>query len=272
MSSFITGGAIGGGFTAGGAAYDAGQRVAIQKNLDRGDSSLLNDYAKIRADLGNQGSVDDIILTNKEKTKSINPTRDDAHAAHLAAEGKIKRSLLNSTSISDGLVKIVKRIPELYRASATTAFRPDVLRKSPTARKLYALVGQPLGKLYSGRDVEAFRAGVRSEGLTILQPKEINRSFGLSGRPKNSQKISDWIREYMALGGATRRKEDLPPHLQEHKQALDDTIARLEAYSDWDYNVKNETFQGEGLNKDGSPRKDLQKLCLLYTSPSPRDS
>ena len=260
VSSFITGGAIGGGFTAGGQAYDAGQRVAIQRNLDRGDSSLLNDYARIRADLGNQGDVDDIILSNKEKTKAINPTRDEAHAAHLAAEGKIKRSLLNSTSISDGLVKLTKRLPELYRAAATTAFRPEVLRKSPTARKLYALVGQPLGKLYSGRDVEAFRLNIRSEGLTILQPKEINRAFGLSGRPKNSQKISDWVREYVALGGATVRKQDLPPHLQEHKQALDDTIARFKAFSEWDYKRKNETFKGEGLNKDGSPRKDLQKL------------
>ena len=64
----------------------------------------------------------------------------------------------------------------------------------------------------------------------------------------------------MALGGATVRKEDLPPHLQEHKTALDDTIARFEAYSEWDYNLKNDTFINEGLNKDGKPREDLKKL------------
>ena len=260
LSSAITGGALGGGFSGAGRAYEAGQDYAFRRDLEKSDSSFLNDYSKIAFDIGRQGHVTDIIAENKAATANVKLDRDAAHAARLAQEGKLNRSVVSSTSISEGLKKLASRVPELYRASATTAFRPEVLQKSATARKLYALVGQPLGKLYSGRDVEAYKDELRSQGLSILAPKQILSDFGFSGRLGNFRKVSELVREYTALGGATVRKQDLPPHLRDNKEALDNAIARFKAYSDWDYQVKNETNKGEGLSKDGKPREDLGKI------------
>ena len=256
ISSFITGGALGTGFAGAGQLQDVGAQHALRRDLDRGDSKLLNDFAQIAIDYGAEGNVNDIIKTNKGLTATVTPHRDKAYTAELARQGKIDRSILNASSISEGLGKLLKRLPETFRASATTAFRPEVLRKSATARKLYGLIGQPLGKIISGLDVEGFRDNIRAQGLTILNPQGIAQDFGFKrGTPKELKQVSNWIREYVALGGTTVRKQDLPEHLQTRKAALDSTIERLQEFSNWDYDVKNKTNKDEGYYRD-----DINKL------------
>jgi hypothetical protein len=153
-SAAVAGGTLGAGFGVAGQVVDVGDRYAMQRGLMLGRADKQNQYQQIATELGNQGSIENILFGKgglQERTKNKDPDNTNANiTVNYADKGKINRG-----TIWDKVKNAPKYLPELYRAAATTAFRPELLRRSESARKLYALVGQPLGKLYSGKDVQA---------------------------------------------------------------------------------------------------------------------
>ena len=235
----VAGGTLGSAFGTGGQLIEAGDRAAMKQGLMLGRVDKLNEYGKLGQELGPQGSVYDITkdLNNKTKDKE-GGTETNLRAANGE---KLRGSLWNK------LKDPTKYLPELYRAAATTAFRPELLRRSEAARKLYALIGQPLGRLYSGRDVESQSSRYRAEFLNKINPQRVFKRFGFSDRVKNSQKISDMLREYHAVNGDLSK---LSPETLKYADQIKTTIDELKEFSFDEYNLKNGVYidQGTGRN------------------------
>jgi len=260
-SAAIAGGTLGAGFSSAGQVIDVGDRYAMQKGLMLGTSDTMNEYDRLSSDIGNVGSVTDIIkgkilgvdINGNEirddsglqtRTKNKDPDNTNANiTVNYAEQGKINRG-----TIWDKIKNAPKYLPELYRASATTAFRPELLRRSEAARKLYALVGQPLGRLYSGKDVQAREAEIRADLLETINPKRTFKRFGMRDTVKNSQRISDMIRRYM--------NGERDPEVVNNLTAIETTISELENFSNKDYIYKNTTYRNQKEGRDALQKTD----------------
>jgi len=244
-SAAIAGGTLGAGFSAAGQVIDVGDRYAMQRGLLLGTTDTMNEYNKLGVDIGEVGSVENIIYGKDgllEKTRNKDPDNTNANVTiNYSEQGKINRG-----NLWDKIKNAPRYLPELYRAAATTAFRPELLRRSEAARKLYALIGQPLGKLYSGRDVQAREAQIRADLLETINPKRTFKRFGMRDTVKNSQRISDMIRRYM---NGERDSE-----VENNIAAIKATITELENFAEKDYIYKNVTYQSQ---REG--RKPLEK-------------
>jgi len=254
ISSGIAGGTLGAGFSSAGQVIEAGDRYAMSKGLMLGSNNKLNEYDRLSMDVGATGSVEQILKGLSENTKNKDPDNTNANAVvNLSRLGQSNRGTL-----WDKVKNAPKYLPELYRAAATTAFRPEILRRSEAARKLYALVGQPLGRLYSGRDVQAREAEVRSNMLSIINPKRTFKRFGLRDNVSNSKKISDMLRRYVNANGDVNKLQN-DTEVMNNLDAIRTTINELEAFSQADYDNKNNTYLSQ---KEG--RTNLNKTPLWW--------
>jgi hypothetical protein len=246
-SSAIAGGTLGGGFSASGRIIEAGDRYRIARGLDKSDADKANEYEQILLEQGNQGSTNvgpnSIVAQLTEETKNISPSRDSSITAIEAERGKINRG-----NLWNKIKNAPEYLPELYRASATNFFRPETLRKLPSAQKLYALLGQPLGKLYSGQNVEQRESYVRSNMLEIINPKRTFKRFGMKDNITNSQKISDMIRRYM------NSERDI--EVTNNLAAIEATITELREFSDTEYTLKNSTYKSQKAGRADLPATD----------------
>ena len=243
-SAAVAGGTLGAGFSAAGQVIETGDRYAMQKGVMLGNKDRLNEYDRISMDIGVQGSTDGIREELRKETFNTAPVSGNENVVsdyHKQGED-------NRGTLWDKIKNAPKFLPELYRAAATTAFRPEILRRSEAARKLYALVGQPLGRLYSGRDVQAREAEVKANMLEIINPRRVFARFGMSDKVSNSKKISDMIRRYM------NGERDI--EVQNNLKAIEDTIIELEAFAEQDYKLKNATFKGQQAGREDLNRTD----------------
>ena len=251
-SAAVAGGTLGASFSSAGQVIDVGDRYAMQKGLMLGSSKTMNEYDRLSADIGNVGSVENIITELQNKTKNKDPDNTNANiTVNYAEQGKINRG-----TIWDKIKNAPKYLPELYRASSTTAFRPELLRRSPALQKLYALAGQPLGRLYSGRDVQAREAQIRADLLETINPKRTFKRFGMKDSVKNSQRISDMIRRY--------ERGERDPEIINNLVAIEATIKELEQFAEKDYVFKNVTYQNQKEGRD--PLKKTDKWWLKHQS------
>ncbi len=236
-SAAVAGGSLGASFGAAGSAVEAGDRYAMSKGLMLGRVDKLNPYDQISQELGRQGAVYDITRDLKRKTFKKQGGR---LGADYATKGEQQRG-----SLWDKIKNPTKYLPELYRAAATTAFRPELLRRSAAARKLYGLVGQPLGRLYSGRDVGAQEQKLRADLLNQLNAQRIFKRFGLPDRVSSSNRISDMIRRFAAAKGDRDALID-DQEVMENYDSILTTINELQTYMEMDYNMRNDTYLGQG--------------------------
>lgn len=292
-SSAIAGGTLGAGFSGAGRVVDIGDRYAMQKGLMLGSASGLNAYDQIsleqEAERKKQERV--LLLEAASNLRKENPGMTAKEAlAQVSRESRVERSTfdiieglrartLNTAPDNTNANKVVdlsekgefargslwdkvknapKFLPELYRAAATTAFRPELLRKSEAARKLYALVGQPLGRLYSGRDVQSYEAEVRAGLLETINTKRIFKRFGMRDSVSNSARISDMIRRYVeAKGDESLLKND--PEVLNNLDAIAATITELEIFSQRRYALQNNTYV-----KQQAGRENLEATPLWW--------
>jgi len=236
-ASAIAGGTLGAGFSGAGQVIEAGDRYRIASNLKEGSVDRQNEYQRVAREIGPQGSTEGIISELTEATKTVKPSRDSNITGQKAEAGKNSRG-----NLWHKIKNAPTYLPELYRASATAVFRPDDLRNSLAARQLYALTGQPLGKLYSGMGVEQREASVRANMLEVINPKRTFKRFGMRDSINNSQKISDMIRRY------TNGERD--SEVVNNLSAIETTIKELESFAAIEYGYKNSTYmsQQEGRN------------------------
>jgi hypothetical protein len=239
-SAAVAGGAIGGAFSTAGGFVEAGDRYAMQKGLMLGRVDRLNPIQQLKHELGNQGSVVNITDEYRKKTE----TKAGGNQTKRKAEkGKQTRS-----GVWTRLRNPTKFLPELYRAAGTTAFRPELQRRSAAVRKIAALTGQTLGKLYNGRDVQAQEAKIRSDLLDTIDPRSIPKRFGLSDKPSDSKKISDMIRRYIAAGGDKAVLADDKEVLKNY-DAIEKTIQDLQTFSDADYSMRDGVYRSQGVDR-----------------------
>ena len=242
-ASGIAGSTLGAGFGASGQIIDIGDRYAMQKGVMLGSSDRLGNYDKITHDLGNQGSVEDIVNETTFNTEDYEHRKESSLLNQSATTGKENRG-----SLWDKVKDLPEYFPELYRAAANTAFPPELLRKSVAARKLYALLGQPGGKLYSGVDVEGKQAQFRAEMVNIVLPDKIFRRFGLRDNPKNSKKISNMIRRYVnAKGDIVSLQADT--EVTSNLEAIMQTVSDLDLFEETEYNMRNGTWKGQKIKE-----------------------
>jgi len=249
-ASAIAGGTLGAGFSASGQVIEAGDRYAIAKGLERSNVDKLNQYDRLVADEGQQGSIEKLIDDNKKQNINIKPTRNTSLTDRFAIQGKESRGTLWEK------LKDPTKYPELFRTAATTAFRPEVLRNSENARKIYALIGQPFGKLYSGVGVEGYEARVRSNLIETINPKRIFARFGMRDSVTNSQKISDMIRRY--------ENGERDTEVMNNLASIETTIKELEEFANRDWAAKSSTYIKEG--KDRTALNKVDKWWLKHQS------
>jgi len=247
-SSAVAGGTLGAGFGGAGQIIQAGDRYRFSRGLDQGNVDKANEFERLALDMGNQGSTnlgeENIVKELTEATKNVEISRDGSVTKDSAERGKLNRG-----NLWHKIKNAPEFIPEMYRASSTNFFRPALLRSSQSAQKLYALLGQPLGKLFSGQNVEQRESFLRSNMLEIINPKRTFKRFGMRDTVSNSQKISDMIRRYM--------NGDRDTEIQNNLKAIELTIEELRLFSDAEYNYKNSTYisQKEG-RADIAPQQD----------------
>jgi len=250
-ASGIAGATLGAGFGTAGQVLDVGDRYAMQRGVMLGTSSRLNEYDKLTKDLGAQGDVNDIIAEAQIATKDDPMKMEQSNLIGASLAGEKQRG-----SFFNRLKNLPKYLPELYRASVNTAFRPELLRKSAAARKLYALLGQAGGKLYSGVDVEGSQAQVRTELVSLINPITIFKRFGLSDKPSNSMKISNMIRRYMdAKGNMTALRQDT--EVMNNLQAIMKTVEDLDNFSNREYFYRNSIWKAQRSDR-ANKNLDLQ--------------
>lgn len=240
-SSAVAGGSLGASFGGAGRIIEAGDRAAMKKGLMLGRVDRLGQYDKLSQEIGPQGTVEDLVRQLNEATRD---TEGGDTAARLATQGEASRP-----NIWRRLKDPAKFLPELARTAVTTAFRPEILRRSKSARRLYALLGQPFGNLYSGRDVESYASKRRAELLELINPQRIFKRFQMSDRVKNADQISDMIREYVAADGD---RSQLSEETLKYADKIETTIEELNLYATEEYNLRNGVYK-----KQGKDRQDL---------------
>ena len=254
-SAAVAGGTLGTGFGTAGQVVDVGDRYAMQRGLMLGRADRQNQYQQIATELGNQGSIENILFGKgglQERTKNKDPDNTNANITVTYA----KKGEINRGTIWDKIKNAPKYLPELYRAASTTAFRPELLRRSEPVRKLHALLGQPLGKLYSGRDVQAREAQVRADLTETINPKRIFRRFGMTDRVTNAKRISDMIRRYS--------NGERDPEVVNNIAAIEATIIELENFAEKDYVYKNTVYSEQKEGRD--PLQKTDKWWLKHQS------
>ena len=239
-SAAVAGASLGASFGAAGSTIEAGDRYAMSKGLMLGRIDKLNPYDRLSQEIGRQGTTDDIRVELNQKTKG---KRGGQLGADYATKGEQQRG-----NFLDKIKNPTKYLPELYRAAATTAFRPETLRRSAAARKLYALIGQPLGRLYSGRDVGAQEAKHRADLLNQLNAQRIFARFGMPDRVSSSNRISDMIRRFVDKKGDRDALAD-DQEVMENYQEIITTLNEMQQFMRMDYELRNTTYKSQDASR-----------------------
>ena len=232
--SAVAGASLGTSFGMAGQIVDAGDRYAMQQGLMLGRVDRLNEWEQIAREFGPQGDIEENIIKDvREATqgKTGGISFADAASDGEKARGNWWHKAKNPT----------KFLPELYRAAANTAFRPEILRRSAAARKVRALVGQVWGNLYSGRDVQGQEGLLRSRLMEIVNPQRIFKRFGMTDRVTNSNRISAMIRRYMAVNGDKSKLQD-DKEVLDNYNAIEQTITELRDFQNATNYLTNETY------------------------------
>lgn len=260
----IAGTTLGAGFSGAGQVVREGGDFAFRRGLERGDIDKLSERDRLGMELGRLGSVEGIINDLNNKTRKKQPNNTVTNPFGKERTDKIKKD--SKGTIWDRIKAAPSKLPNLFRASVNTVFSPEILRRSEIAAKMYGLIGQVGGRLYSGRDVQAREAEVRSKMLDLINNKRILKRFGLKDRRESSQKISDLIRKaapFLILDPATGQiiydNPNADPEVEKNLSAIIATVAELQAYADADYEFRNKTYLGQ---EDG--RTDLQREPLWW--------
>lgn len=132
-----------------------------------------------------------------DRSKDAEPLESKVKQATEARQ-KTLESRKRDRTFWDKLKNFKEYLPKGYRASATSIFRPELLRISVALRKLASLIGSPLGTMYSGRNVEHYSDHLFSNRfMSILKAKGIFQRFGYIDTLTNSKEISEIIYRYM---------------------------------------------------------------------------
>ena len=257
LQAGIAGGTIGGSLGVAGATIEAGDRYAMQKGYMLGDISKVNPYDKVMIDFNDQRtSISDIAGEASAATEGYEMVSSQSITKQRAGAGKTARG-----SFMDKL-KDPTKYPELTRTSATSAFRPEDLRLSSALRKLYALVGQPFGKLYSGRDVQAEESAIKGQLSSIFDPVGVFKRFGFKDNLTNSTRISNMIREVYPKLQFTRDRNtgeivsytipkgtQLDKELVTYMDAIVETIKDLDMLNEREFEYRNMAYTNQDLGR-----------------------
>jgi len=252
--SAIAGGTIGGALGVAGQTIEAGDRYAMQKGFMLGNTSGLNAYDEIVADFGEAGSVNNIITEASVNTEGYELGSQKSRTKQRAGAGEKARG-----SFFDKL-KDPTKYPELFRTSSTSGFPPELLRQSKALRKLYALTGQPFGKLYSGRDVQAEESIIRGQLGSLFNPEVVFKRFGFNENQTNSNRISDMIRRAypnltfqrdpntgLITGATLKNQGDV--EIVNNLDAIIETIRELEMLNSESHRFRNLAYVGQDAKR-----------------------
>ena len=235
-ASAIAGGSLGSGFGMAGGAIEAGDRYATQKGLESGRIGQLGKLDQMAQEVGSEGSILNEVNNINNKVKDIKPTKSTSRTSDKYDQGKAARG-----TFIDKIKDPFKYVGELYRASSLVALNADVQRRSKNARIVASLIGTVAGKTYSGNDVQAAEAQMRSNLIEMINPKRMFRRFGMIDSVTNSQKISDMIKRYM--------NNDLNGFTQQDINNIQATINELKLFADAEYDLKNNVYKSQGNNR-----------------------
>ena len=232
--------------------YEINQRSRGGKQLTQ------EEYNELKARLDSQRADNTILnknLKNPTGRRRTTRTTKDSILSDLIDSGT-KRQTQERKDMSwwDKLKNFKNYLPMFYRASSTDAFSPDKLRRSEQLRRISALLGNALGNMFSGVDVEGFKSILRSSILLKLNPRGLFKAFKLMDRPSNSQRISDLIREYYASRKAgTEFSADVKENMGAIQYAINNLNQAQQALYDAEYKLEildNPNFIREVVNYD----------------------
>jgi len=235
-----------------------------QRVRDLGDSMLTDEeYEKekklmleqIEEDKNNRIFGKDNPNNPNRRKKVNNRTKADSLLSQLEESGrKRKKQERKDDSFWSKLKNFRKYIPLFYRASSTSAFTPARMRVSKVIREMSALIGNALGNMFSGVDVEGFKSILRSRILGKLNPRGIFKMFKLMDRPSNSKYISNLIREYYKSRQAgTPYSQEVQANMEAILYTINNLNQAQQAIYDAEFELEildNPTFKKQVVNFD----------------------
>ena len=104
---------------------------------------------------------------------------------------------------------------------------------------------------------------------TLQNALECKRKIGKAPRNLNAQ--IDWIERRLACWKDQQSNEQQSNERDDKISNIPTTTQLREHSSNQDFELGLQYYQGRGVPKNYSKAKKFLEICLLYTSPSPRD-
>ena len=232
--------------------YEQQFRKRGGKKLSKEEYDFLNARLKLQRDDDNINNRSTRNPTGRRRT--TRSTADSILSDKVDSGTKRQAQERKDRSWWDKLKNFKDYLPLLYRAASTDAFGPDKMRRSFELRKISALIGNALGNMFSGVDVEGFKAILRSRILEKLNPRGLFKVFKLMDRPSNSQRISDLIREYyVSRKAGTEFSNDVKENMGAIQYAINNLNQAQQALYDAEHELEmidNPNFLREVVNYD----------------------
>ena len=235
INASLAGGTLGGGFSAAGAAVNAGSWADIAVKLGQADPDKLSNAGKFAeqeiAEHGRVASVQE--LNDQLDTQTTARTPATAFKDRVKGETQRKKDL----TTGEWLAETMLSAPKLWRGATRFIFTPELQNSSRAARILADTFGGNLQRTFSGANFEGRKHHLVTQYKNMIPiPQNVFDTF--SGGKKLTSKakavISDQI--YTTLRGALKPDGSLDlnrlPQDTPHRQALIDLAQKLKGASD----------------------------------------
>ena len=235
INASLAGGTLGGGFSAAGAAVNAGSWAHIASSLSEADPDKLSNPGKYaEQEIQEHGRVKSVQELNDElDTETASRSPEKSFGDRVKKEQKRKKKLSSSEWFAETLLSA----PKLWRGATRFIFTPEIQSSSRAARILADTFGGNLQRTFSGSNFEGRKHHLVTQYKNMIPiPQNVFDTF--SGGKKLTTKakaaISDQI--YNTLRGALDQNGNLNlrrlPRNTPNRQALIDLAQKLKLASD----------------------------------------
>lgn len=235
INASLAGSTLGSGFSAAGAAVNAGSWAHIASSLSEADPDKLSNPGKYaEQEIAQHGRVSSIQELNDQLD---NETAARSPETEFSARVEGEKSRKKDLSTGEWLTETMLSAPKLWRGATRFIFTPELQNSSRAARILADTFGGNLQRTFSGSNFEGRKHHLVTQYKNIVPiPQNVFDTF--SGGKKLSTKekgeISDQI--YNTLRGALNPDGSLNlrrlPRNTPNRQALIDLAHKLKQASD----------------------------------------
>ena len=235
INASLAGGTLGGGFSAAGAAVNAGSWAHIASSLSEADPDKLSNPGKYAeqeiADHGRVASIQE--LNDKLDGETSARTPESSFDEKVSKEKHRKKQL----STGEWLAETMLSAPKLWRGATRFIFTPELQNSSRAARILADTFGGNLQRTFSGSNFEGRKHHLVTQYRNMIPiPQNVFDTFGGGRKLSTKAKGEISTQIYNTLRNALDQKGNLDlrklPRNTPNRQALIDLARKLKTASD----------------------------------------